>query len=271
VKYCSDECQNNHREQHEEECKKRLAELRDKDLFTQPNELHLGGCPICCLPLPIDETKSTVMPCCSKYICRGCDYANAKREIEAGLQQRCVFCREPSADTEEEAARNCMKRVKKNDPAAMYQMGNKHYREGDFGTAFKYFTKAAGLGDAEAHFQLSELYFKGLGVVEDKEKTVYHWEEAAIAGHPEARKNLGIVDRNCGRFERAVKHFIIAANLGDDGSLQALRQLYADGYATKEDYAGALRAYQTAVDATKSEEREKTEKAIKNGEISFAF
>jgi hypothetical protein len=68
-----------------------------------------------------------------------------------------------------------------------------------------------------------------------------------------------------------LKDFIIAANLGDDGSLQALRQLYADGYATKEDYAGALRAYQTAVDATKSEEREKTEKAIKNGEISFAF
>ena len=51
VKYCSDDCQENHREQHEEECMKRMAELRDDDLFTMPDGSHLGECPICCLPL----------------------------------------------------------------------------------------------------------------------------------------------------------------------------------------------------------------------------
>ena len=30
VKYCNDICSENHREQHDEECKKRKAELRDK-------------------------------------------------------------------------------------------------------------------------------------------------------------------------------------------------------------------------------------------------
>ena len=59
VKYCSDGCQGNHREQHEEECKTRLAELRDRDLFEQPDESHLGECPICCLPLSLDTTKSS--------------------------------------------------------------------------------------------------------------------------------------------------------------------------------------------------------------------
>lgn len=49
VKYCSDDCQENHREQHEEECRKRGAELRDRDLFEQPDESHLGECPICCM------------------------------------------------------------------------------------------------------------------------------------------------------------------------------------------------------------------------------
>ena len=42
VKYCSDNCKDEHREQHEEECKKRTAELHDKELFTQPDGSHLG-------------------------------------------------------------------------------------------------------------------------------------------------------------------------------------------------------------------------------------
>ena len=31
VKYCTDKCQENHREQHKGECKRRKAELHDKD------------------------------------------------------------------------------------------------------------------------------------------------------------------------------------------------------------------------------------------------
>ena len=36
VKYCSVDCQKNHRPQHKKACKKRAAEIRDDDLFTQP-------------------------------------------------------------------------------------------------------------------------------------------------------------------------------------------------------------------------------------------
>ena len=61
-------------------------------------------------------------------------------------------------------------------------------------------------------------------------------------------------NKNKGRFEIARKHFIIAANLGLHESLQELRKLYAKGR--------ALRAYQAAVGATKSEDREKAEKAM---------
>src|SRR5210317_1137512 len=94
VKYCSDDCQENHREQHGEQCKKRLAELRDKDLFAMPDGSYLGECPICCLPLPI-SVRNVFMGCCSKRICRGCDVANQKHEYEAGLERRWAFCREP--------------------------------------------------------------------------------------------------------------------------------------------------------------------------------
>src|SRR5210317_816019 len=91
VKYCSVDCQKNHRPQHKKACKKRMAEIRDDNLFTQPDESHLGECPICCLPLPLDMGKSTFMSCCSKFICLGCEYANCLREREQGLEHKCLF------------------------------------------------------------------------------------------------------------------------------------------------------------------------------------
>ena len=114
------------------------------------------------------------------------------------------------------------------------------------------------------------MYDEGLGVEKNGKKQVYHLEQAAIGGHPEARHNLGIEEWNNGRFDRARKHFIIAANLGYHESLKELRELYADGHASKEDYADALRAYQAAVDATKSAERKAAEAYYKimTGEIA---
>jgi hypothetical protein len=256
MKYCSDPCEVNHREQHEEECKKRKTELRDRDLFAMPDGSHMGECPICCLPLPINDTKSTLSPCCSKTICNGCNVANQKREIEGGLVHRCAFCREPAPKTNKEAHKKMMERIKKNDPVAMQQMGKKRYHEGDYKTVLKYLTKAAELGDAAAHFGLSTMCYEGQGVEKDPKKAVYHLEEAAIGGHPEARHNLGCVEEFNGKYERAKNHFIIAANLGEDNSLKKLMQLYANGHASKEDYANALRAYQASLEATKSKERE---------------
>jgi TPR repeat protein len=186
----------------------------------------------------------------------GCNIANQEREREAGLEQRCAFCREPVPESDEELHKRCMKRIKKNDPAAIRWMGKKHYDEGDYKTAIKYFTKAAELGDKGAHNELSIIFREGRGIEKDVKKFAYHSEEAAIGGHPDARQSLGVYEAIIGRFERARKHFIIAANLGHEGSLKGLRQLYADGHASKEDYAGALRAYQAAVNATKSRERE---------------
>ena len=90
---------------------------------------------------------------------------------------------------------------------------------------------------------------------------LHHLEEAAaIAGHPKARHNLGCCEGENSRFERAVKHFIIAANLGYDDSIKALKECYAAGRVSKEDFAAALRAHQSAVDATKSAQREAAEK-----------
>jgi tetratricopeptide (TPR) repeat protein len=259
VKYCSDDCNDNHREQHKEECNKRKAELHDKGLFEQPDISYMGECPICCLPLSLDPRTSIMMSCCSKSICMGCDRANHMREREQGLQHKCVYCREPVKRSDEEHKKGLMERVKKNDPVAITEVGRRHSREKEYGKAFEYWTKAAELGDARAHFCLGTLYFEGLGVEKDMTKEVYHLEQAAIGGHPNARGCLAIREMENGRFERAAKHFIIAANLGDEKSLQEVKDLFVKGVVRKEEYAAALRGYQAAVGATKSPEREKAE------------
>jgi TPR repeat protein len=162
--------------------------------------------------------------------------------------------------SQEEYDKQVMERVKKNDPAAIIDMGKKHKGEGDFGKAFEYLTKATELGDANAHCLLGGLYYRGEGVVEkDMKKAVCHWEQAAIGGHPSARTCLAIHEKNKGRMERAAKHCIIAANLGCDKSLKAIKVLFMQGIVSKEDYAAALRAYQAAINETKSAERQEAE------------
>jgi tetratricopeptide (TPR) repeat protein len=267
VKYCSDNCQENNRDHHEQECKERKAELRDKQLFEQPgSSYYLGECPICFLPLSLDITKSRLMPCCSQFICIGCDYANLKREYEGGLQHRCSFCREPIPRSQKEADRYSKKRGKKNCPVALNHMAKERFSKGDNGKGLEYLTKAADLGYANAHMCLATLYEYGAnGVEKDKTKFLYHYEEAAIGGEPNARFHLAKIEEKNGRFERAAKHYIIAANLGYDLALQGVKDLFVKGIVRREDYAAALRACQTAVDETKSAERKIAEEGTKNG------
>ncbi len=251
LKYCSVDCQRDHRSKHKQACKKRMAEIRDVQLFKQPEISHFGECPICCLPLPIDDDKRTMMAYCSKMICNGCHFANQLREWEQGQRERCAFCREPMPKSQEEGDQIMMKRVKANDPVALSEMG-----KGCDDVAFEYWTKAAQLGHMDAHYNLSVLYREGERVEKNEKKEVYHLEEAAIGGHPEARRSLGCHEGNAGRHDIAMRHFIIAAKQGYDEALEEVKKGFQRGYVSKEDYATALRGHQAAVDATKSQQRD---------------
>jgi hypothetical protein len=154
VRYCGIECQKEHRPQHKRECKKRAAELRDEILFKQPESNLYGDCPICCLPLSNDPDESTLTSCCFKRLCDGCNYANKLREAEGGLEHTCPFCRKSVHTTDKEDNEFLMKRIEANDPVAMFEMGAERYREGDYKGSFKYWTRAAALGDVMAHHNL---------------------------------------------------------------------------------------------------------------------
>jgi TPR repeat protein len=162
-----------------------------------------------------------------------------------------------------------MKRVEVNDPLALYQMGRRCRDEGDFEGAIQYFTKAAALGDIDAHYNLSALYRKGEGGVEkDKKKEIYHSEEAAIGGHPLARYSLAIREEENAREDRACRHLIIASKLGLDVALDAVKMGFMNGSVSKEEYEAALRGCQAAVDATKSQQRDAAEVHFKGRRLS---
>jgi TPR repeat protein len=194
----------------------------------------------------ISESAQSASCLCRFIRKRLCFYNTA----EQGLEERCPFCRHPIQKSKAAEFGLLMKRVEKNDPSALLYMGK----------AFEYWTKAAALGNAQAHHYLATMYTWGDGVEKDKKKEVYHLEQAAIGGHPIARNKLGYSEWENGRYERAVKHFIIASNLEHHESLRALMKLYALGKASKDDYAKALRAYQAAVEATKSPQRKEAER-----------
>ena len=256
VKYCCDKCTENHREQHNEECKKRAQELHNDHLFRQPDGTHDGECPLCFLPMPLEPQKCTFYSCCSSSICNGCAFAH---HVMNGVGFNCPFCREPLSDAEENEKRD-MKRIKAGDPAAIYSMGAKYYGQGDYDGALEHWTKASELGHALAHYQLGCMYRRGLGVEKkDEEKAVYHWEKAAIGGVPEARYNLAVTEEANGNIERAVKHSIIAAKLGDELSMKGLWGFYNDGNITKDDLDATLRTHKAALDEMKSPERDVAE------------
>ncbi len=265
VRYCSDECKEDHRPEHEAICKERAAELRDELLFRQPESTHLGDCPICCVPLNASKlSEFTMFGCCCKFICKGCEIANMFREWQANMSHACPFCRQPLLK-ESESEDVIRERVEANDPVAIIRMGVWHFQKEDYEAAIECYRRAAELGDADAHFKLGSHYCEGKYVEKDEKKGVYHLEEAAIAGHPEARYELALHEfQDDAGVIRAINHFIIAANLGHEKSLEPLRHCYTHELISKEVFAASLRAYQAAVEGMKSPNRERAAASIRD-------
>ena len=71
-----------------------------------------------------------------------------------------------------------------------------------------------------------------------------------------ARHNLGIMEGCAGSMDRALKHLTIAVGGGYAKSMERIKWLYSNGYATKDDYTTALQSYQTHLSEIKSPQRD---------------
>jgi len=262
VKYCNAACKKKHKKKHKKECEehlRRAAELHDEKLFKRPPPSE-EECPICLVRLPNLTSGSRYQSCCGKTICSGCIHA-MKLNTRGRGNALCPFCRAPTPNTENEIIKRAQRRVKLDDAEAMHILGG-YYSSGicglpqDYAKALELWHRGVELGNATAYHNIANAYYFGDGVEVDKKRGRYYWELAAMKGDVDSRHNLGLLEGASGNEERAFKHFMIAVEGGYKKSLPAVRDLYKDGYATKDDYAKALRAYQKYLGEIKSSQRD---------------
>ena len=128
----------------------------------------------------------------------------------------------------------------------------------DRAKANELYLKAGGLGCADAYYNLGALYAIGEGVEVDEEKAKHYYELAAMNGSVNARFNLACAEGQAGNYQRALKHFILAARAGHEEALGMVKQVFMGGFVTKDEYANTLRVYQKSQDEMKSEMRSST-------------
>ena len=215
-------------------------------------------CPICFLliEMPIGE-HSRLNACCMKRLCDGCILAARQR----GMLDTCPFCRTPVPTDDASELAMIQKRVDKGDAEATNLLGEQYYY-GKLGLAknvprgIELLTRAADLGSLAAHNELSHVYYHGDGVDEDKQRGIRHLQQAAMKGHVYCRHNLGAVEFKEGNYNLAVRHWMISARMGDEDSLNCIKESLKDGHATEAQYTEALLGYRDAVEEMKSPQRE---------------
>jgi len=86
-------------------------------------------------------------------------------------------------------------------------------------------------------------------------------------GHAYARNTLGDIELKDGNINRAIKHHLIASAFGCSNSLDSIRGLFKEGFATKDDYMNALKGYQEYLGDIKSDQRD--DAASFNDELKY--
>lgn len=108
-------------------------------------------------------------------------------------------------------------------------------------------------GDADACFEMGELYRQGRGVVADPVAALRWFGCAARTGHAGARYAIGqLYEAGAGvrqDFERAAEFYRLAGDLGDHAGAQyALGQLHYSGRGVANDYGLAIAWFRRAAD-----------------------
>ena len=148
--------------------------------------------------------------------------------------------------------------------AYAFYMHAGYYANGEHGLpqnrakANELWLKAGELGCAKAYCNVGNTYANGMGVEADKKKAKHYYEQAAMKGSVAARHNLGCMEGETGNHQRAKKHFMLAAKVGDKDSLEFVKKWFMGGVVTKEEYESTLRSFQKSVDEMKSEARDKS-------------
>ena len=243
------------------------TEMADVDLFAPIQERE--ECPICMIPLPIEDNEIRFMTCCGKSICIGCDYKQQMSEIKNGVpksEQKCAFCCQPDPENHIKALKKLMK---KNNPNAFMAMAER-YKSGDgvFQSdtrSLEMHIRAAELGHIVAFTIIGYFYDEGSAVEQDMSKASEYYEIAAKKGSVPAHQYLALFHESNGNIQNSINHRKVAASAGNQPSMNKLMKYYKQKLLSREDLTQTLRAFQTSNNAMKSKDRDDACTARYNG------
>jgi tetratricopeptide (TPR) repeat protein len=215
--YCNTTCQKKHWKEHRNECKRLIAEIKqkkkmrteamattqdqeevgerkeDEDKTTLPKkekEEEDDECPICLDEVSLLSSYKR-FPCCGKVLHTHCctDLLSSK------MKWNCPLCRAKTPTSEEEHVKYLRPWVKKKKAWAQNLMAH-HYKNGhgvkqSYEMARRLFEQAAQQGYASAIFSIGTMYDNGEGVEQSYEKAVEYYEQAADLGQAIAQFILG--------------------------------------------------------------------------------
>ncbi len=130
----------------------------------------------------------------------------------------------------------------------IYQKGKKSEGEGNNEEAFKWFLKAAELGDGNAQYKLAFAYLQGKGIAKNYERAVFWFKKSHAKKIPDIKKMSGTLGRmyeNGNGFEKdytkAFEMYTIAVErLGYNREIAArLGMLYLEGKGVEQSYTNA--------------------------------
>ena len=179
-------------------------------------------CPVCLVPLPLENEKSAYWACCGKLLCSACveEHYRAQRMTDMKREKKkqppleftCAFCRSPVHGNDSELISRYEKRVKKGDTYAMIYLAYK-YRDGSAGfrrdevKAFELLQMAADLGSADAIGRFGSWAVNERSTsISDYTKAMKYFEKAAAKGHVLSRTSLAALLAQEGENELAIKH-----------------------------------------------------------------
>ena len=81
-----------------------------------------------------------------------------------------------------------------------------------------------------------------------------------MKGHAMSRHWLGTVEFEAGNYALTVQHLMISTKMGDEDSLNDIKDMFKEGHANKTQYAEALIGYRDAVEEMKSPQREEAKR-----------
>lgn len=231
-------------------------------------------CPVCFVPLPLENELCEYRSCCGKFICTTCvwegvrahrliNLRRARKELPE-LEDTCIFCRTPRPKSGETDTKLIEERMKRGDPTAMFRLAC-FYLDGDICNgiqkneekASKLFHQASDLGSVQALSLLGTLYFDGTFPTDDPEKGAHFAAEAAKKGDVVSRFNLYVNELRKGNTDLAIRHLSLAARAGHEKAMKEMWKYFYKGVISKDRLEKTLREYQNSCKEMKSDDRER--------------